>query len=131
MAKRNESDKREIKLGVNDLSKDSKEKLYSLTKIISYLDGMKVKDIISVVEFIQAECGEDAVIDVEYNDYWGSSEADIKWSRLETDDEVKNRMTKSAKQKKTATANRKLKKAQKVVDDKAELARLRKLYPNG
>ncbi len=126
MAKKKETDKRTIKLGLNAVSDDVHEALNSLTSISS---GMNIDQMISAAEVIKNECGESANVYITDDDYCGS-DFNVDWTRLETDEEVQKRMTKSAKQRKTAAENRKTKKTQKVIDDKAELARLRKIYPD-
>ena len=125
MAKKNENEKREVKLGLNDLSSEAANALRDLGRI---QEGMSVEDIINAAEIIKSECG-NATVEATYDDYWGPNQ-DITWSRLETDDEVKNRVAKSEKQRKTAARNREKAKLKRIEDDKAELARLKILYPN-
>ncbi len=131
MAKLKETDKRDVRLGMKDVSNEVHMALYSLQNI--HNDGMALGKISELVALITAECGEDAVFNIEtsYSDYYGSdTNCEIHWSRKETDEEVEKRIASNAKKRKTAAETRKKAKIKKVADEKAELKRLTAKYPD-
>lgn len=123
MARQKATDKQDVKLGINDVSDDVSDALVTLQSI---QHGISIKELLACVETIKAGCG-DAHVEVNHDDYWGSG-SDITWSRKETDDEVVKRIEKNKKRKKTVAATQKKAAAKKIVDEKAELARLQAKY---
>ncbi len=129
MAKIEETDKLDVRLGKSDVSEDVRRALYTLENI--HNEGMTLDKITELVELIKAECGSDAIFEIStsYTDYFGSeTEHEIRWSRKETDEEVVKRIEKNKKRKKTAATTRKKTAAKKIVDEKAELVRLQAKY---
>lgn len=129
MAKaKKEHQKIKIVLGMNDLSVETLKAVSGLTELLYGYQKLTVDALLARFAHIKGECGGDAMITLTHDDYYGSS-ADILWTRDETDDEFEKRLAKNAKVAETRRKRRAAEKIQKVNDEKAELARLLKKYP--
>ena len=128
-AKKNERGK--IKLGLNDLSDKTYRLVHRLDNIASsYGDtGLTADELLEIAQALKDECGGDANVWIYIDDYLGNS-LDMKWHRPETDEEWAKRLeankNKAAGQRKKRAAD----KIKMMADEKAELARLAKKYPN-
>lgn len=128
MAKAKKNERGKVRLGLNDLTNETRSALDDLDAVVSsYGDMMSIKDLSKIVELVKAECGEDAEISVLIDDYYGNS-VDIRWSRPETDDEWTKRLEANKKRVKAAAVTRKATKKQKEIKERAEFARLQKKY---
>ena len=86
--------------------------------------------IIEKAKLIKQECGGDAKLAINDDEYYGSS-ASLQWTRLETDKEFEKRLERSTKAKIAGAASAKIRREQKRVDELKELARLQKKYSGG
>ena len=128
MAKKKTQERGKITLGLKDLSTEAYKLVQRLDDVVSsYGDKMSIKDLSEIVEGIKAECGEDAKINVDIDDYFGNS-VDITWYRPETDEEWAKRLETNKKRSVAARKQRKDEKEQKEIGERAELARLQKKY---
>lgn len=127
MAKKDLKEKRKVKLTMVETNRAVCEAVHSLTGMMSNYSNLSVSEVLKVVKLVEKECGADAVITLNYDDYFGSS-ADLVWYRLETDEEVTKRIAKAAKAKATATATRKRKAKEKAEAERAEFKRLKKKF---
>jgi len=112
-----------VKLTEKNLSKDA---MYALTTLSGY---MTVGEIVKAGELLNAECGENAEVNVTYNEYWGTDHK-ITWYRDETDEEFEARLAVEAKIIEDTKLARKTAAKVKKERELAELARLTKKYPN-
>lgn len=125
-AKKNERGK--VKLGLNDLTDETRIALDDLDAVVSsYGDMMSIKDLSNIVELVKDECGEDAEISVHIDDYFGNS-VDITWYRSETDEEWAKRLEANKKRSVAAREQRKAEKVKKEIKERADLVRLQKKY---
>jgi len=125
MTKQNPREKRRVELSLTDAPVEVQKALYSLDGI---QHGLTVQHIMNAIELIKAECGDDALISLEYESDWGSNQF-LSWYQLETDEEVEKRIAKAEKAKKTAAETRKKKKLEAIKKEKEELQRLLLKYP--
>ncbi len=128
MAKKKSQERGKVTLGLKDLSSETYKLVQRLDDVVSsYGDKMSIKDLSEIVEGIKAECGEDAKINVDIDDYFGNS-VDITWYRPETDEEWTKRLeankNKAAGQRKKRATDKK----KKEIAERAELARLQGKY---
>ena len=128
-AKKNERGK--IKLGLKDLSDNTYKLVHRLDDIVSsYGDmGLTADELLEIAQALKDECGGDANAWICIDDHFGNS-VDMKWHRPETDEEWAARLERN---KNIAAGQRKKRAADKIKkmeDEKAELARLAKKYPN-
>ncbi len=129
MAKAKKNERGKVKLGLKDLTNPTRIMLDRLDNMISsYGDmGLTANELLEIGQALQDECGGDANAWICADDYFGNS-VDMKWSRPETDEEWAKRLeankNKAAGQRKKRAADKK----QKVLDEKAELARLQEKY---
>ncbi len=132
MAKaKKELQKQRVALDSRKLTREASAALSELTNLL--FSGYEVMTIDTVLErfnLLKAECGGDAKVSLKTDDYFGN-EANIIWYRDETDDEFKKRLARnvaiSEGQRKKRAADR----VKKIENEKADLERLRKKYPNG
>ena len=121
--------KHRVALDTSKLSREACIALDSLTCLLSYgYDEMTIDSTLERFNLLKKECGGDAKIRLSQDEYMGNS-ADITWYRDETDMEFKKRLARNeinakAQVKRSATLKKK-----KVVDEKAELKRLKAKYP--
>ncbi len=128
MAKEKNKERGKVRLGLNHLSPETYKLLQRLDDVVSTCgDEMPITVLADIVGAIKAECGEDASVSVQMDDYFGNH-VDITWYRSETDEEWAKRLeankNKAAGQRKKRATD-KLKKEEK---ERAELARLTEKY---
>ncbi len=128
MAKKKSEERGKVTLGLNDLSNETHMFLQRLDDVVSQCgDSMLITKLAEIVDAIKAECGEDAAVSVHIDDYFGNH-VEITWYRPETDEEWAKRLeankNKAAGQRKKRATD----KAQKEIDERAELARLQEKF---
>lgn len=128
MTKKKSEERGKVTLGLNDLSSETYKLVQRLDDVVSsYGDKMSIKDLSGIVDAIKAECGDDAKVNVDIDDYFGNS-VDITWYRPETDEEWAKRLEANKKRSVAARKQRKAEKTQKEIDERAELTRLQEKY---
>lgn len=127
MAKKDPKEKRKVQLELKDVSVEVNNALTELQGMMISYSGLTMADVVKHATLVTKECGDDAIVTLDYSEYWGHS-SDIKWFRLETDEEVTKRIAKAAKAKVTATATRKRKANEKTAAERAEFERLKKKF---
>ena len=128
MAKKKGAPRGRVSLDNNDLTNDTRNKLNRLDDVVSpYGNMMTLEDLSDIVDTVKAECGEDAKVSVKVDDYYGNH-VDIVWYRPETDEEWAKRVEANKKRSIAAREQRKTEKAQKEVNERAELTRLQEKY---
>lgn len=128
MTKKKSEERGKVTLGLNDLSSETYKLVQRLDDVVSsYGDKMSIKDLSGIVDAIKAECGDDAKVNVDIDDYFGNS-VDITWYRPETDEEWAKRLEANKKRSVAARKQRKVEKAQKEINERAELTRLQEKY---
>ncbi len=131
MAKKKTQERGKVKLGLNDLSNETYCLIHRLDDVVSQCgERMPITVLAEIVNAIKAECGNDAVVAVLIDDYFGNS-VDITWYRPETDEEWAKRLeankNKAAGQRKKRAADKK----NKEIKERAELVRLKEKFPEG
>ncbi len=128
MAKKKGAPRGRVSLDNNDLTNDTRNKLNRLDDVVSpYGNMMTLEDLSDIVDTVKAECGEDAKVSVKVDDYYGNH-VDIVWYRPETDEEWAKRVAANEKRSIAMRKQRKTEKAQKEVNERAELTRLQEKY---
>ncbi len=128
MAKKKSEERGKVTLGLNDLSNETHMFLQRLDDVVSQCgDSMLITKLAEIVDAIKTECGDDAVVAVLLNDYFGNS-VDITWYRPETDEEWAKRLATNKKRSVAARKQRKAEKVKKEIKERAEFARLQKKY---
>lgn len=121
--------KHRIALEANKLSREASIALSSLTCLLSYgYDMMTIDSALERFKLLKKECGGDAKIRLCEDDHFGNS-ADITWYRDETDEEFKKRLARNEANSKAQIKRNATLRKKKIVDEKAELKRLRAKYP--
>lgn len=124
MAKAKKNGRGRVKLSYKDLSAEGNSALHNLADRYTSIEEMQ-----EALDVLKAEVKGNAELEFTYDNYYGDTDATIRWSRDETDEEWLARLEKNksiaAGQRKKRAADKK----QKVIDEKAELARLRAAYP--
>lgn len=131
MTKAKKDERGKVKLGLKDLSDKTYKLVQRLDNIVSSIGdmGLTADELLEIAQALKDECGSDANAWICIDDYYGNS-VDMQWHRPETDEEWAARLERN---KNIAAGQRKKRAADKIKkmeDEKAELARLAKKYPN-
>lgn len=92
--------------------------------------GISIRQIREHLNVLSAHCGDEAMITLEDDDYYGTGST-IEWFRFETDAEVVKRIETNRKRQISREAYRVNAFAKQVTKDHQELTRLQELYPEG
>jgi len=117
-----------VKLGLNELTDETRIMLDRLDDVVaSYGNMMSIKDLLEIINAVKAECGEEAEVSVNIDDYFGNS-VNIKWWRPETDEEWDKRLERNKNIAAGQRKKRAIDKKNKEAKERAEFARLKKKY---
>lgn len=92
--------------------------------------GLPIIKIREHLDVLDDHCGNESVITLSDDEYYGA-EASFEWSRYETEAEVTKRIETNRKRQITREAKRGEDAVKRLDKDRAELARLQALYPEG
>ncbi len=119
---------RKIRTNEDKLPVEQRRSLDGLCYLVDG-QGLSIRKIREHLNVISAHCGDEAMVRLDNDDYYGTGSA-VEWFRFETAAEVVKRIDINRKRQVSREASRVLAVAKQVSKDHQELARLKKLYPN-
>jgi len=119
-----------IRTNEDKLPVAERQSLYGLCALVDGT-GLSIRRIKEYLDDLCAHCGDEAVITLWEDEYYGSRGSTIEWLRFETEAEVVKRIAANRKRQVSREASRVRAVTNQVTKDHQELARLQELYPDG